>query len=69
MFGKAVLAVVTGVCMASSVAMAATPAQPSSHVSVYALRGASALLPVGLAQALAHNLAAALLLGWLARWA
>lgn len=30
---------------------------------------ASALLPVGLAQALAHNLAAALLLGWLARWA
>ena len=45
MFGKAVLAVVTGVCMASSVAMAATPAQPYSHVSVYAHRGASALLP------------------------
>ena len=45
MFGKAVLAVVTGVCMASSVAMAATPAQPYPHVSVYAHRGASALLP------------------------
>ncbi|MGB3392563.1 MAG: glycerophosphodiester phosphodiesterase [Stenotrophomonas sp.] len=32
-------------CMASSVAMAATPAPRYSHVSVYAHRGASALLP------------------------
>lgn len=45
MFGKAVMAVVVGACMASSVAMAATPAQRYSHVSVYAHRGASALLP------------------------
>jgi glycerophosphoryl diester phosphodiesterase len=44
-FGKAVLAVVAGMGMASSAAMAATPAPRYPHVSVYAHRGASALLP------------------------
>jgi len=44
--GKAVMAVVAGLCMmASSTAMAAAPFPPSPQVSVYAHRGASALLP------------------------
>jgi len=42
----AVVAVVAGLCMmASSTAMAAAPVPPSPQVSVYAHRGASALLP------------------------
>ena len=46
MSGKAVMAVVAGLCMmASSTAMAAAPVPPSPQVSVYAHRGASALLP------------------------
>lgn len=45
MVGRAVLGVVAGLCMAFSTAMAAAPAQPFAHVSVYAHRGASALLP------------------------
>ena len=45
MFGRAVVAVVAGLCMASSAAMAAAPAPSFAHVPVYAHRGASALLP------------------------
>lgn len=45
MFGRAVMGVVAGLCMASSVAMAAPSTPPFAHVSVYAHRGASALLP------------------------
>ncbi len=45
MFGRAVMAVVAGLCVASSTAMAAVPAPSSAQVSVYAHRGASALLP------------------------
>lgn len=45
MFGRAVMAVVAGLCVASSTAMAAVPTPSSAQVSVYAHRGASALLP------------------------
>lgn len=45
MFGRAVMAVVAGLGVASSTAMAAVPAPSSAQVSVYAHRGASALLP------------------------
>lgn len=45
MIRKSSCAVLMGLCMASSSAMPSTPPAPSSHVSVYAHRGASALLP------------------------